>query len=578
MFRSDSTVHINGRPVAIQGERNLLELIRRTGIELPTFCYHSDLSIYGACRLCLVEVEGRGIVSSCSTPPEPGMRIRTHTEEIREIRKTAIELYLANHDGTCPTCLKSNDCRLQDLARQLGVDTVRFHSVLVRKPVDDSSPAIIRNPNKCVLCGDCARTCSEIQGIGAIDFAFRGHNAAVIPPFGKRIADVECVSCGQCTIVCPTGSLCLKPEMENVWKALTSRETFTVAAIDPAVRVAIGEIFGLKAGTVSTGELLAALKLLGFNQVYDVSFAADLAIIEAGTELLERLVSRRNLPQFTSCCPAWVNYVEHFHPQLLDNLSTCKSPLQMFGALLKERLPQMMNIPRERVRVISITSCIAKKFESKRPEFFTNGIADIDHVITTIELGRMIKAAGIQFTDLSPESFDMPFGFSTSAGVISGTSGGVTEASLRFIFEKISNSPLTRLDFVELRGEAGVREASFHIHGTDIRVAIVHGLKNARMLLDRMAAGKGAYDFVEVMACPQGCINGGGQPANHTHNYLQLRTMGLFTAGKMFHLHKPQDNIMVTECYQRHLGPVGGPRARQLLHTSPTNRRRKGGT
>jgi NADH-quinone oxidoreductase subunit G len=562
----------------MEGERNLLELIRKTGIELPTFCYHSDLSIYGACRLCLVEIEGRGIVSSCSTLPEPGMKIRTHTEEIREIRKTAIELYLANHDGNCPTCLKSNDCRLQDMARQLGVDTVRFHSVLVKKPVDDSSPSIIRDPNKCVLCGDCARTCSEIQGIGAIDFAFQGHNAAVIPPFGKRMGDVECVNCGQCTIVCPTGSLCLKPEMEEVWKALTSKETFTVAAIDPAVRVSIGEIFGLEAGAVSTGQLLAALKLMGFDQVYDVSFAVDLAVVEGGTEFLERLESRGNLPLFTSCCPAWVKYVEHFHPRLLDNLSSCKSPLQMFGALLKDRLPRMMSIPRERVRVVSITSCTARKYEAKRPEFFTSGIADIDHVITTIELGRMIKAAGIQFSDLSPESFDMPFGFSTSAGLISGASGGVTEASLRFIIEKLSNRPLPRLDFEEVRGEAGVREASFQIQGADIRVAIVHGLKNARILLERIAAGKAAYDFVEVMACPQGCINGGGQPANHTHNYLRLRTMGLYAAGKMFLLHKPQDNIMVNECYQQHLGPVGGPKARRLLHLSPANRRRKGGT
>ncbi|NVN89094.1 MAG: (2Fe-2S)-binding protein [Desulfuromonadales bacterium] len=570
-----SNVYINGRPVAIEGERNLLELIRKTGIELPTFCYHSDLSVYGACRLCLVDIEGRGIVSSCSTPPEEGMKITTHTEEIREIRKIAIELFLANHDSNCPTCLKSDDCQLQNLARRLGVDTVRFQSVFVRKPIDDSSPSIVRDPNKCVLCGDCARMCSEIQGVGAIDFAYRGHNAAVVPAFGKKIGEVECVNCGQCTIVCPTGSLCLKPEMEEVWKSLTDRETYTVAAIAPAVRVAIGELFGMEAGTVSTGQMLAALKLLGFDQVYDASFAADLTIIEECTEFLERKSSGLKLPHFTSCCPAWVKYVEHFYPQLLENLSTCKSPLQMFGALLKDRLPQMMNIEKKNVKVISITPCTAKKFEAKRPEFMHDDIPDVDHVITTIELGRMIKAAGIQFNDLSPESFDMPFGFSTSAGVIFGNSGGVTEAALRFTLEKLSGKLLAKPDFVEVRGESGIREASFQIGETKLRFAIVHGLKNAKTLIDKIAAGKCEYDFIEVMACPQGCINGGGQPINHVHNYKQLRTKGLFTAGKMFHLHKPQDNIMITECYQQHLGAVGGAKARQLFHTSYRNRRLK---
>lgn len=568
------SVIINGRQVPIQGERNLLELIRTTGIELPTFCYHSDLSIYGACRLCLVEIEGRGIVGACSTPPEGGMRIRTHSEELRELRKIALELYLANHDATCPICLKSNDCRLQDLARQLGIDRVRFRSVLVRKPLDDSSPSIVRDPNKCVLCGDCARTCDEIQGIGAIDFAYRGHDAAVLPAFGKRLGDVECVACGQCTVVCPTGSLCLKPEMEEVWKTLTDRELCTVAMIAPAVRVTIGEIFGLEAGTVATGQMLAALKLLGFDHVYDISFAADLTTIEQGTLLLERMVARKNLPLFSSCCPAWVQYVEHFHPELLHTLSSCRSPAQMLGSLLKERLPRILDIPRERIRIVTITPCTAHKFEARRPEFRGGGLPDIDQVITTIELGRMIKAAGIQFSDLSPESFDMPFGFATSAGLINGTSGGVTEALLRFIQEKISGVPLTRTDLTEVRGEAGIREVNFDIQGTEIRCAIVHGLKNARTFLERMAAGRREYDVVEVMACPQGCVNGGGQPAHHGHDNLQRRATGLFAAGKMFHLHNPQDNIMVSECYRQFLGTPGGTNVRRLLHTSFTTRGR----
>ncbi len=568
----ENIIYINGRPVAIEGERNLLEIIRKTGMELPTFCYHSDLSVYGACRLCLVEIEGRGIVGSCSTPPEAGMKIKTHTEEIREIRKISVELLLANHDNNCPTCYKSHNCQLQNLARQLGVESVRFQSVLNKKPVDVSSPSIIRDPNKCVLCGDCVRVCSEIQGVGAIDFAYRGHNAAVLPAFGKDLGAVECVNCGQCALACPTGSLSLKPEMEEVWKELTDKEIYTVATIAPAVRVAIGEIFGMEAGAVSTGQMVAALKLLGFDQVYDTSYAADLTIIEEGSEFIKRKVGGEKLPQFTSCCPAWVKYIEHFHPELMDNLSTCKSPQQMFGALLKDRLPELFHIPKEKIKVVSIMPCTAKKFEAKRPEFTENGIADIDHVITTSELGRMIKGAGIQFNDLSPESFDMPFGFATSAGVIFGNSGGVTEAALRFAVEKITGKPLAKLDFVEVRGEAGIREATFEIDGIEVKTAIVHGLKNAGAIVEKVAKGECEYDFIEVMTCPQGCINGGGQPINHSHNYKQLRTKGLYNAGKMFQLHKSQDNVMVSECYQKHLGEVGGHKAHHLLHTKYTKR------
>jgi NADH-quinone oxidoreductase subunit G len=563
----DNLIYINGRTVHIEGERNLLEVIRKTGMELPTFCYHSDLSVYGACRLCLVEIEGRGIVGSCSTPPEAGMRIKTHTEEIMEIRKISVELLLANHDNNCPTCYKSHSCQLQNLARQLGVETVRFQSVLDKKPVDDSSPSIVRDPNKCVLCGDCVRVCSEIQGVGAIDFAYRGHQAAVLPAFGKDLGMVECVNCGQCALACPTGSLSLKPEMDAVWKELTNKDIYTVATIAPAVRVAIGEIFGMEAGTVSTGQMVAALKLLGFDQVYDTSYAADLTIIEEGSEFIKRKTGGEKLPQFTSCCPAWVKYIEHFHPELMDNLSSCKSPQQMFGALLKDRLPEMLDIPRERIRVVSIMPCTAKKFEAKRPEFSENGNADIDHVITTSELGRMIKGAGIQFNDLSPESFDMPFGFATSAGVIFGNSGGVTEAALRFAVEKITGKPLAKLDFVEVRGESGIREATFDIDGIEVRTAIVHGLKNAGTIIDKVAKGECEYDFIEVMTCPQGCINGGGQPINHSHNYKQQRTKGMYNAGKMFQLHKSQDNVMVSECYQKHLGEVGGHKAHHLLHT-----------
>lgn len=572
----DNNVYINGRPIAIEGERNLLEMIRKAGIDLPTFCYHSDLSVYGACRLCLVEIEGRGIVGSCSTPPEPGMKIQTHTEDIREIRKISVELLLANHDNNCPTCYKSHNCQLQRIARQLGVDTVRFQNVLDKKPVDESSPSIVRDPNKCVLCGDCVRVCSEIQSVGAIDFAHRGHDAAVLPAFGKNIGDGECVNCGQCTVVCPTGALSPKSEMEEVWKALTDKDVYTVATIAPAVRVAIGEIFGMEPGAVSTGQMVAALKLLGFDQVYDTSFAADLTIIEEGSEFLKRKVAGEKLPQFTSCCPAWIKYAEQYYPDLFDNLSSCKSPQQMFGSILKERLPEMMSVPKEKVRHVSIMPCTAKKFEAKRPEFIHDGIADVDHVITTQELGRMIKAAGILFNDLSPESFDMPFGFATGAGVLFANSGGVTEAALRFAVEKLTGKTLQKLDFTEVRGESGLREAAFDVDGIKVKIAIVSGLKNAKTIAEQVRKGTCEYDFIEVMTCPQGCINGGGQPVNRTHNYKQLRTKGIFNADKMLPLHKSQDNVVVRDCYQNFLGEVGGEKAHHLFHTHYHNRRRVG--
>lgn len=558
----------------IEGERNLLEMIRKSGIELPTFCYHSDLSVYGACRLCIVDIEGRGIVGACSTPPEPGMKVQTHTEEIREIRKISVELLLANHDNNCPTCYKSDSCQLQRLARQLGVDTVRFKSVLDKKPVDESSPSILRDPNKCVLCGDCVRVCAEIQGIGAIDFAHRGHEAAVLPAFGKELGTVECVNCGQCTIVCPTGALSPKSEMEEVWKSLTDPETSVVVQVAPAVRVAIGDLFGLPTGSVSTGQMVAALKMLGFDQVYDTSYAADLTIFEEGTEFLQRKIKGEKLPQFTSCCPAWVKYTEQYYPELLPLLSSCKSPQQMFGSLLKERLPEMMQIPKEKLKVISIMPCTAKKFEAKRPEFSHDGIADVDHVLTTQELARMIKAAGILFSDLSPESFDMPFGFATGAGVLFGNSGGVTEAALRFAVEKITGKPLPKLDFLEVRGESGLREATLTVDGITVKIAIVHGLKNAKIIAEQIRKGSCQYDFIEVMTCPGGCINGGGQPVNRDHNTRKLRTKGIYDADKLLPLHKSQDNMFITDCYKNFLGEVGGETAHHLLHTHYQSRRR----
>lgn len=567
-------VNIDGRDIPIEGERNLLEVARKAGIDIPTFCYHSDLSVYGACRLCLVDIEGRGIVTSCSTLPEPGMKLKTNTEEIREIRKIAVELLLANHDQSCPTCPKSAACQLQDLARRLGIEEVRYKKTHTPTPVDRTSPSLVRDPNKCVLCGDCVRACTEIQGIGAIDFVGRGANTAVLPAFGKDLNQVECVYCGQCAAVCPTGAITPQSEVDDVWKALDIPGKTVVAQIAPAVRVALGEHFGLEPGTITTGQIAAALKSMGFDQVYDTSFAADLTVIEEASEFLERKTQGEKLPQFTSCCPAWVKYAEQYYPELLPNLSSCRSPQQMFGSLAKEILPAMLGVDAKDIVMVSIMPCTAKKFEAKRPEFKKNGIADVDHVLTTQELARMIEQAGIRFNKLDPESLDMPLGFKTGAGVIFGASGGVTEAVLRFAVEKATGFKLDSVDFRAVRGEAGLREATVSLGDQQLKLAVVHGLANAQEVAEKVKSGECDYDLIEVMTCPGGCIGGAGQPVTRDPEAKKMRAHGLYDSDKMLELHKSQDNYQVAKCYTDHLGKVGGKNAHKLLHTGYRSRKR----
>jgi len=568
------TLTIDGRTVAIEGERNLLELIRKANIDLPTFCYHSELSVYGACRLCLVQIDGRGIQGACSTPPEPGLKIQTTTPKIREIRRIAIELLLANHDQSCPTCPRSANCQLQNLAQRLGVKKVRFQSVHKQVALDESSPSLVRDPNKCVLCGDCVRMCSEIQGIGAIDFAHRGHDVSVQPAFGKLLGDVECVNCGQCASVCPTGALTPKSEVDQVWDLLADKKKTVVVQIAPAVRVGLGECFGLKPGEITTGRIVAALKQLGFDQIYDTSFAADLTVIEEGTEFLERKTEGGQLPMFTSCCPGWVKYAEQYFPELLSNLSTCRSPQAMFGSLVKAMLPDQMNIERKDLKVVAIMPCTAKKFEAQRPEMGVDGDPDVDNVLTTQELAQMIQSAGIMFDMLQPESFDMPFGFYTGAGVIFGNSGGVMEAVLRYAAEKATGKKLDQVEFQQVRGDSGLREASITVNGSVLKLAIVHGLRNARVVAEQVRAGKSHYDLIEVMACPGGCVGGAGQPVTTSPNARAFRTKGLYHADKTLQLHKSQDNVFITECYAKFLGDIGGEKAHHLLHTSYQSRRR----
>lgn len=568
------TVKIDGRNYTVSDERNLLELIRKTNVEIPTFCYHSELSIYGACRLCVVEVEGRGVLPACSTPPEDGMIVRTSTQEIRDMRKMTIELLLASYDHNCTSCAKNTACKLQDIAHKLGVEQIRFRKSSKGLPIDKSSHSLMRDPNKCILCGDCVRACEEIQGIGVLDFSFRGADVVVGPAFNKNLAEVECIDCGQCARVCPTGAIVPNTQIDAVWSVIEDKSKTVVAQIAPAVRVAIGEIFGVKPGAVLTGQIVAALKLMGFDKVFDTAYSADLTVLEESNEFLSRKAKGENLPLMTSCCPGWVKYAEQYYPELLDNLSTCKSPQQMFGAVAKEVLPGQLNKEAKDIIVVSIMPCTAKKFEAKRPEFTNDGIAEVDFVLTTQELASMIKEAGIKFQTLAPENIDLPLGFKTGAGVIFGASGGVSEAVLRYVYEKAKGVPLDNSDFIEVRGLDGRREISVNLNGEEVRIAIINGLKNAELLIEEIRTGKSKYDFIEVMACPGGCIGGAGQPVQMEYDARCERASALYNTDKMLQLHKSQENPYIAELYKNTLGEIGGEKAHHLLHTHYHNRKR----
>ena len=564
------TATIDGMSVPLGNEKNLLELIRKANIELPTFCYHSEISVYGACRMCMVDVEGRGIVPACSTAAEDGMVVRTNSKEIRAMRKMTIELMLAAHDQNCTTCPKSGECQLQRLARRMGVTRVRFKPMVREAERDLSSDAITRDPSKCVLCGDCVRVCNELQSVGVLDFADRGAEARVVACFNKPLGEVECVNCGQCVKVCPTGALTPKDNIDEVWASLGDPDKTVVVQIAPAVRVAVGEYFGFDPGKIAIGQIVSALRMLGFKRVYDTSFGADLTVIEEGNEFLARLSKGENLPQFTSCCPAWVKFAEQYYPDMLGNLSSCRSPQQMFGALCKEKLSADLGIPRENLVVVSIMPCTAKKFEANRPEFRVDGNKDVDHVLTTKELSLMIKEGGISFETLEPGSFDMPFGFKTGAGVIFGSSGGVSEAVLRYAGSKLNHGPVE--EFRQLRGNYGTLVSEVELGGHKLRLAIVSGLANTRRLIDKIRSGEEQYDLVEVMACCGGCVNGGGQPESpHSRKTALDRAKGLYADDKMMHLHNSGENPYIQKLYDEDLTPE---KAHRLLHTTYANRNR----
>ena len=562
-------VTIDNIAVPYEGEKNLLELIRKANIELPTFCYHSEISVYGACRMCMVEVEGKGTVPACSTPVSEGMVVKTNTRQLRNMRKTIVELMLASHDQSCTTCAKSSNCKLQNLANQLGVDEVRFEQKKDFEPVDYSSDAIVRDPSKCVLCGDCVRVCEEIQSVGVLDFANRGADATVVASFNKGMGEIECVNCGQCVKVCPVGALTIKSQVDRVWDALHNSDKTVVVQIAPAIRVAMGEAFGFQPGTTNTGQLITALRMMGYDKIFDTSFGADLTVIEEGNEFIERYQNREKLPQFTSCCPAWVKFTEQYYPDLLTNMSSCKSPQQMFGSISKDVLTEEMGIQREDLVVVSIMPCTAKKFEAKRDEFKTDGNPDVDFVLTTKEAVLMIQESGIDFSRLQPGSFDMPFGFKTGAGVIFGTSGGVSEAVLRYAASKLTED--NEQDFYHFRGDDGVKVGEIKVGDLTLKLGVVSGLANARKLIDKIRMGEEQFDLIEVMACPGGCVNGGGQPVSEIKDSVNQRTQGLYNNDKMLQLHVSDENPYLKKLYNEKLD---GELSHKLFHTRYKNRKR----
>ncbi len=556
------TITINGKKYTFTDEKNVLTIIRKAGIDLPTLCYHSELSTFGACRLCTVENDRGQCFASCSEEPRDGMVIYTHTERLRRHRKLIIELLLAAHCRDCTTCVKSGECVLQDLAHKMGVREVRFEDYKEVKPVDYSSPSIVRDPNKCILCGNCVRVCSEIQGVGVLGFAHRGTDAEVTPAFNKKLSQTNCVSCGQCRVYCPTGALTIRTHLDEVYEALGDPNVRVVAQIAPAVRVAVGDAFGLPNGANAMGKVVAALHSMGFDEVFDTSYTADLTVMEESAEFLDRVKNGGRLPLLTSCCPAWVKFVDNEFPEMKGNVSTCRSPQGMFSAVIKEYYRDPAHAKGKKTFVVSIMPCTAKKMEAKRPDSFTKGEQDTDIVLTTTELTRMIKNFGIAFDKIEPEACDMPFGLSSGGGVIFGVTGGVTEAVLRRLAQDHAPETMNAIAECGIRGEEGIKEATIPYNGMDVKICVVSGLANARKVMEQVQSGEKEYHLIEVMACRRGCIMGGGQPIPAGPRHKAARAAGLYKADKDQIIRKSDENPLMDVFYN---GYFKG-KAHELLH------------
>ena len=567
-------IQINGMPLSVPKGISILEAARYAGIEIPTLCYLKDINEIGACRICMVEVKGaRNLVTACVYPVSEGMEVFTNTEKVRHSRKTTLELILSTHDKSCLSCIRSGTCELQALCKEFGVDDENaFAGETIHYDFDDSAAHMVRDNNKCILCRRCVAAC-DAQGISVIGANARGFDTHISSAFDKDLANVSCISCGQCIVNCPTGAIVEKDDTDKVLAAINDPEKFVIVNTAPSIRATLGEAFGMHIGTNVEGKMVAALRRLGFDKVFDTDFAADLTIVEEAHEFLERFQNGGVLPMITSCSPGWIKYCEHYYPELIPHLSTCKSPQQMFGATMKTYYAQKMGIDPKDMVVVGVMPCTAKKFETKRPNQAASGYPDVDIAITTRELARMIESAGIFFKHLPDEEFDNPFGESTGAATIFGTTGGVMEAALRTAVETLTGKELENVDFKEVRGMKEVKEAEYNVDGTKIKVAVASGTKNAKVILDKIKDGTADYQFIEIMGCPGGCINGGGQPIQHAvvRNFVDLkarRAQALYDADAKKTKRKSHENETIKQMYAEYLGEPGSHKAHEILHTS----------
>lgn len=564
---------IDGIAVEVSKGTTVLEAARKIGIEIPTLCYLKDINNPACCRVCIVEV-GPKLIASCALAAEDGMKVLTNTKKVRDARKTVVQLILSNHKRECTSCTRSENCELQKLAKDLNIRDIEYEGEISHGDIDSSSASIVRDPEKCILCGRCISTCSKVQTVNAIGWARRGFKTMVSPAYEKPLSDTVCVNCGQCIMACPTGALHEKESMKDVWKALNDPEKYVVIQTAPAVRVAIGEEFGMPIGSRVTGRMVSAMRKLGFDKVFDTDFAADLTIMEEGTELIRRLVSGEHLPLMTSCCPGWVKFVEHNYPEMLDNLSTCKSPHEMEGAVIKSYFAKKMNIDPSKIFVVSIMPCVAKKFENKREELSNEGLQDVDAVLTTRELAQMFKEAGIDFKNLPEDNFDNPLGASTGAAVIFGATGGVAEAALRTVFEILAGKELEAIDYTAVRGTEGIKEAEIELpNGKTISAVVASGLGNARKVLELIKSGEKKYDFIEVMACPGGCVSGGGQPIISSKekeliDVREERAKAIYEEDKSLPIRKSHKNPYIKQIYEEFLKEPNSHLSHELLHTT----------
>lgn len=574
-----NTVHIkiNNREVSVPEKTTILNAAKEIGINIPNLCYHPDQEVKANCRVCVVEVEGsKTLQASCATEVKEGMVIRTNTAKVRQARKVIIELLLADHDLNCIACKRNTKCSLQKISADIGVRESPFTNVLIRQEIDTSSPSVERNQNKCIKCGRCIQMCAQVQGLAILDYIGRSDSVNVKPAFGMYLGNTACVACGQCSAVCPVAAITEKEDIERVWEAVNDPSKTVVVQTAPAVRVSLGEEFGLEPGSIVTGKLVASLRELGFDKVFDTDFTADLTIIEEGNELLKRVREGGVLPMLTSCSPGWINFIEQYYPELLPHLSSCKSPQQMFGVLVKSYYAKKTGKSPEEIFSVSIMPCTAKKFEAKREEMKQDGINyDVDAVLTTRELGKMLRQAGIDFNQLAEEEYDAPFGISTGAGAIFGATGGVMEAALRTVYEVVTGKTLEDLDFKEVRGLECFKEAEVDLAGMKVKVAVVHSLSKARKVMEMIKSGQADYAFIEVMCCPGGCIGGGGQPIGGTDELRLKRISAVYRADLGLPLRKSHENPAVKELYRDFLMEPLGEKSHHLLHTVYKNRKQK---